>query len=81
MFLRHFLLFTSRLRVRAVNGVGAGPFSLPLKASTLPLPPSPPVLSCTNVGHNHLKLKWGEGKNSNFTEFTVYMSTAPCDDE
>ncbi|XP_075212988.1 miles to go isoform X2 [Lycorma delicatula] len=72
---------TYRVRVRAVNSVGAGPYSLPLKASTLPLPPSPPPLTCTNVGHNYLKLKWGDGKNTSFTVYSVYLSTAPSEDE
>ncbi|MBN3322966.1 FND3A protein, partial [Atractosteus spatula] len=50
-----------RVRVQAVNSVGAGPFSAPLKAKTRPLPPSPPALECTAFGHQSLKLKWGEG--------------------
>ncbi|XP_022188761.2 fibronectin type-III domain-containing protein 3A isoform X2 [Nilaparvata lugens] len=64
---------TYKVRVRAVNSVGSGPYSPALRASTLPLPPSPPPLTCVNFGHNYLKLKWGEGKNPTFTEYFVYM--------
>lgn len=64
---------TYKVRVRAVNSVGSGPYSPAVRASTLPLPPSPPPLSCVNIGHNYLKLKWGEGKNPTFTEYFVYM--------
>lgn len=59
--------------MKAVNSVGAGPLSVAVKASTLPLPPSPPPLSCPNAGHNYLKLKWGDGKNPNFTQYKVQM--------
>lgn len=62
-----------RIRVQAVNAVGAGPFSSVLKTATLPLPPAPPVLECATQGHNFLKLKWGDGRNPNFTNYTVEM--------
>uniref|UniRef100_A0A8D8Y368 Fibronectin type-III domain-containing protein 3a n=2 Tax=Cacopsylla melanoneura TaxID=428564 RepID=A0A8D8Y368_9HEMI len=65
---------TYRIKGRAVNEVGPGPWSTLLRAATLQLPPCPPRLECSNApGHNHLKLKWGEGRNSQFTTFTVYM--------
>ncbi|XP_023720890.1 fibronectin type-III domain-containing protein 3A isoform X3 [Cryptotermes secundus] len=60
-----------RLRVQAVNNVGPGPFSPVLRVTTLSLPPAPPKLECAGVGHNYLKLKWGDGKNPNFTQYTV----------
>lgn len=65
---------TFRIKGRAVNEVGPGPWSATLKLATLQLPPSPPKLECSPApAHNHIKLKWGEGKNSTFTVFTVYM--------
>ncbi|XP_067007900.1 fibronectin type-III domain-containing protein 3A isoform X2 [Anabrus simplex] len=64
---------TYRCRVQAVNCVGPGPFSPVLRASTLPLPPAPPRLECVGIGHNYLKLKWGDGKNPDFTQYTVEM--------
>ena len=47
------------IRVQAINAKGPGPSSSPLKASTKPLPPSPPQLECVSVSHNMLKIKWG----------------------
>lgn len=64
---------TYKIRVRAVNSVGAGPFSQSMRTNTLHLPPPPPVLTCPNVGHNYLKLKWGDGKNPQFTQYTLHM--------
>jgi hypothetical protein len=64
-------LFLNRLRVQAVNNVGPGPFSPILRITTQSLPPAPPKLECAGVGHNYLKLKWGDGKNPNFTQYTV----------
>jgi hypothetical protein len=64
-------LFFNRLRVQAVNNVGPGPFSPILRVMTQSLPPAPPKLECAGVGHNYLKLKWGDGKNPNFTQYTV----------
>ncbi|XP_078736241.1 fibronectin type-III domain-containing protein 3A-like isoform X1 [Lampetra fluviatilis] len=52
---------TYRIRVQAVNAVGAGPFSQAVKAKTKPLPPEPPRLECSAYGPQSLKLKWGEG--------------------
>lgn len=66
-------IFVNRIRVQAVNSVGAGPFSSVLKATTPALPPSPPHLECANVGHNFLKLKWGDGKNLDFIQYTLEM--------
>lgn len=62
-----------RIRVQAVNNVGNGPFSSPIKICTLPLPPAPPALEVAGVGHNFLKLKWGDGRNLNFTQYYVEM--------
>ncbi|PSN41619.1 hypothetical protein C0J52_17774, partial [Blattella germanica] len=59
------------LRVQAVNNVGPGSFSPVLRAATAPLPPAPPKIECAGVGHNYLKLKWGDGKNPNFTQYAL----------
>ncbi|KAJ8868006.1 hypothetical protein PR048_031815 [Dryococelus australis] len=64
---------TYRLRVQAVNSVGPGPFSPVLRATTLRTPPPPPKLELVNAYHNYLKLKWGDGKNSDFTRYVVEM--------
>ncbi|XP_033906453.3 fibronectin type-III domain-containing protein 3A-like [Acipenser ruthenus] len=64
---------TYRIRVQAVNGVGAGPFSHSLKTKTRPLPPEPPHLECAVFGHQSLKLKWGEGPSKHqLTSSTQY---------
>lgn len=64
---------TYRFKIQAVNDHGAGPFSSVLRATTKPLPPKAPKLECINVGHNFLKLKWGEGKNVEFVRFHVEL--------
>ncbi|MBN3282091.1 FND3A protein, partial [Polyodon spathula] len=53
--------FSSRIRIQALNSIGAGPFSHTIKLKTKPLPPEPPRLECTVLSHQNLKLKWGEG--------------------
>ncbi|XP_056467331.1 fibronectin type-III domain-containing protein 3A isoform X3 [Gadus chalcogrammus] len=50
-----------RIRIQALNSLGAGPFSHPFKLKTKPLPPPPPRLECTAFSHQTLRLKWGEG--------------------
>ncbi|XP_020920984.1 fibronectin type-III domain-containing protein 3A isoform X1 [Sus scrofa] len=52
---------TYRIRIQALNGLGAGPFSHMIKLKTKPLPPDPPRLECVAFSHQNLKLKWGEG--------------------
>lgn len=62
-----------KIKIQAVNDIGAGQFSIPLKITTLPLPPRPPKMECTGVGFNFIKLKWGEQlKNSKHIDFTRY---------
>ncbi|XP_045153385.1 fibronectin type III domain-containing protein 3B isoform X4 [Echinops telfairi] len=51
---------TYRIRIQAINEIGAGPFSQFIKAKTRPLPPSPPRLECAAAGPQSLKLKWGD---------------------
>lgn len=67
---------TYRFKIQAVNRVGAGPYSNTLRVTTKPLPPKPPKLECVGVGHNFLKLKWGDGKNPDFTRFYLEMYNA-----
>ncbi|XP_075389394.1 fibronectin type-III domain-containing protein 3A isoform X1 [Tenrec ecaudatus] len=52
---------TYRIRIQALNILGAGPFSHMIKLKTKPLPPDPPRLECVAFSHQNLKLKWGEG--------------------
>lgn len=66
---------TYKIKIQAVNSVGVGNFSPALKASTLRLPPPPPKLECVGTGHNYLKLKWAEGKNQDYTQFSVEMES------
>ncbi|XP_042195142.1 LOW QUALITY PROTEIN: fibronectin type III domain-containing protein 3B-like [Callorhinchus milii] len=53
-----------RLRIQAVNAVGAGPFSQTVRTRTRPLPPTPPRLECAALGPQSLKLKWGDSSNT-----------------
>lgn len=48
-----------KVRVQAVNSIGAGAFCLSHKITTKPLPPKSPRLECIQYGYNALKLKWG----------------------
>ncbi|KAG9341694.1 hypothetical protein JZ751_018758 [Albula glossodonta] len=71
---------TYRVRVQAVNSVGAGAFSPVLKAKTRPLPPDPPALECAVPGPQSLKLKWGEGPSrpqlSGATQYCLHMQAS-----
>lgn len=67
---------TYRFKIQAVNRVGAGPYSNTLRVSTKPLPPKPPKLECIGVGHNFLKLKWGDGRNPDFVRFYLELYNA-----
>lgn len=60
-----------KIKMKAVNSIGSGTFCPTLRAGTLPLPPAAPKLDCIGVGHNYLKLKWGDGKNADFTQYCV----------
>lgn len=56
-----------------MNAVGVGPYSQSHKCTTKPLPPSAPAVECVTVGHNNLKLKWGDGRNPDFTQYILEM--------
>ncbi|CAM4921556.1 unnamed protein product [Rotaria socialis] len=47
-----------RIRIRAVNTIGQGPFSSTAKCHTKPLPPDAPQLECVVATYNSIKLKW-----------------------
>lgn len=64
---------TYRFKIQAVNDIGAGQFSNVFRIATKPLPPKPPKLECVGAGHNFLKLKWGDGRNTDFVRFYVEM--------
>ncbi|KAG5900612.1 hypothetical protein JTB14_017464 [Gonioctena quinquepunctata] len=62
-----------KIKIQAVNLVGLGAYSSSLRTATLRLPPAAPRLECVAVAHNYLKLKWGEGKNTEYTQYCVEM--------
>ena len=59
--------------MQAVNGMGVGAFSPPIKVTTRSLPPAPPVLECLSAGPNSLKLKWGDGRNPDLIQYCLEM--------
>ncbi|XP_064639547.1 fibronectin type-III domain-containing protein 3A-like isoform X2 [Lineus longissimus] len=64
---------TYKIRIQAVNGIGVGSFSAPMKITTRALPPPPPRLECLSCGPNTLKLKWGDGKNPDLIQYCLEM--------
>ncbi|KAK3095390.1 hypothetical protein FSP39_014126 [Pinctada imbricata] len=62
-----------KVRIQAVNGIGVGPYSSPVRVTTRPLPPNPPRLECMAVSPNSLKLKWGDNKNLDMVTYTLEM--------
>ncbi|KAM9317891.1 fibronectin type-III domain-containing protein 3A [Pholidichthys leucotaenia] len=60
-----------RIRIQALNSLGAGPFSHTFKLKTKPLPPQPPRLECTAFSHQTLRLKWGDGPAKATTSDTL----------
>ena len=59
--------------MQAVNGIGVGAFSAPVKVTTRALPPNPPRLECVSFTHNSLKLKWGDGRNPDLIQYDLEM--------
>lgn len=47
-----------KVRVRAINVIGQGPFSSTVKCQTKTLPPDVPLLECAVATCNSIKLKW-----------------------
>ncbi|KAJ8405880.1 hypothetical protein AAFF_G00313170 [Aldrovandia affinis] len=62
-----------RIRIQALNSLGAGPFSHTVKLKTKPLPPQPPRLECTAFSHQTLRLKWGDGPAKTPSESLHYQ--------
>ncbi|XP_021372749.1 fibronectin type-III domain-containing protein 3A-like isoform X2 [Mizuhopecten yessoensis] len=62
-----------KVRIQAVNGIGVGAFSSPVRISTKPLPPNPARLECVIFAPNSLKLKWGDGRNPDMVTYTLEM--------
>ena len=55
-----------KIRIRAFNENGFGPYSAPIKLRTLCLPPEPPQLECVSATSTSLKLRWNDtGVGSN----------------
>ena len=67
-----------KVKVQAVNTIGAGAFTQSHKLTTKPLPPKAPRLECIQQGYNSLKLKWGNdsvvvsSKSANLIDFTRF---------
>ncbi|XP_077516049.1 fibronectin type-III domain-containing protein 3A-like isoform X2 [Amblyomma americanum] len=68
-----------RVRVQAVNAVGAGPLSSPaLRTSTQALPPPAPTLDCLSAGHNSLRLRWIDHQAArDVLHYTLDMEVKP----
>jgi predicted phage tail protein len=64
---------TYKIKIQAVNAIGTGSLSSVLRVATLKLPPAAPKLEYIGIGHNYLKLKWGEGKNVDYTHYLIEM--------
>ncbi|KAG8187970.1 hypothetical protein JTE90_025738 [Oedothorax gibbosus] len=64
-----------KIRIQAINSVGPGPFSSPLKLVTRGLPPLPPILECCSSSHNTLRMKWGDTKNLDMKTYTLELET------
>ncbi|XP_035829231.1 fibronectin type-III domain-containing protein 3a [Aplysia californica] len=62
-----------KIRVQAVNSIGVGAYSSAVKVSTKAQPPSPPRLECVMLAPSSIKLKWGEGRNSDLLTYTLEM--------
>ncbi|XP_072388765.1 fibronectin type-III domain-containing protein 3A isoform X2 [Diabrotica undecimpunctata] len=69
-----------KIKIQAINDVAHGPFSSSLRTATLRLPPTAPRLECIATAHNYIKLKWGEGKNTEYTQYCVEMDNPRAGD-
>lgn len=67
--------FSFRIRVRAMNTIGCGPFSSIIRCQTKSLPPDPPRLECIGITCNSIKLKWGNGTVNHTLSPTTEAST------
>eukprot|EP00105_Crassostrea_gigas_P017957 XP_011435920.1 PREDICTED: fibronectin type-III domain-containing protein 3A isoform X3 [Crassostrea gigas] len=62
-----------KIRIQAVNSIGVGPFSAPVRVTTRPLPPNPSKLECIAPAPNSLKLKWGDQRGLDTNHYTLEM--------
>ncbi|CAG5117976.1 unnamed protein product, partial [Candidula unifasciata] len=62
-----------KIRIQAVNSVGVGAYSSAVKFSTKAQPPVPPHLECVMLASCSIKLKWGDGRNSDHLTYTLEM--------
>ncbi|XP_066978126.1 fibronectin type-III domain-containing protein 3a isoform X2 [Macrobrachium rosenbergii] len=62
-----------KMRIQAVNSVGAGCFSAYHKVTTRPLPPTPPNIELVRASYNSLRLKWGDGRNVDMLTYSLQM--------
>ena len=69
-----YFFFVFRYRIQAENVCGKGSFSSFHSGSTLPPPPSPPLLSLLSCTHHTLKLSWGKKPNRSVT-YILHMQT------
>jgi hypothetical protein len=74
-FCRQLTVFLAlyRIRIQAVNTIGVGPFSAPVRVTTRPLPPNPSKLECVTPAPNSLKLKWGDQRGLDTNHYTLEM--------
>ncbi|KAM4817917.1 fibronectin type III domain containing protein 3C1-like [Thomomys bottae] len=66
-----------KIRIQAINHYGLSPFSQPIRSKTKPLLLDPPPLECAILGHQSLKLKWGNNSNrrilSSLISYNLFM--------
>ncbi|PAA61868.1 hypothetical protein BOX15_Mlig031414g1 [Macrostomum lignano] len=68
-----------KVRVRACNAVGPGPYSAPLRVVTGSLPPNPPRIECVHNQATSLKLRWGDGRNADLLQYQIEMAASSVD--
>jgi len=64
-----------RLRIQAVNHIGAGSFSNGVQFFTKELPPSPPALNSSSISYHSIKLKWADSSSSSKKSIAVLSHT------
>ncbi|XP_042879539.1 fibronectin type-III domain-containing protein 3A-like isoform X2 [Penaeus japonicus] len=62
-----------KVRIQAINSVGPGGLSTVHKVTTRPHPPTPPTIELVRASYNSLRLKWGDGRNSDLLVYSLQM--------
>ncbi|XP_063590044.1 fibronectin type-III domain-containing protein 3A-like [Penaeus indicus] len=62
-----------KVRIQAINSVGPGGLSAVHKVTTRPHPPTPPTIELVRASYNSLRLKWGDGRNSDLLVYSLQM--------